>query len=230
MLAVVENGIGLESVHKLIKDSVANLGTDEYSMDGYSKKEKKGVTEGLQYLQYAQQQTGRSIGDGMTLEGLYESNVLTKDQTAKAYQALQYVYAMLPQNAKSLLAYKAGSNEGALDLIANYITAGTSVTRKFETKMVKDKNGDSLDGSGNKNIDLDPVKAFVLGKGYQQSIALNMGNSYTLNVNGRYGILTDKSGNALGANSTFEDVTNSAFSGVLDVNNATFGGLKLNTN
>lgn len=229
-LGVVENGIGLETVHKLIKDSVANLGTDEYSMDGYSKREKKGVTEGLQYLQYAQQQTGRSIGDGMTLEGLYESNVLTKDQTAKAYQALQYVYAMLPQNAKSLLAYKAGSDEGALDLIASYITAGTSVTRKFETKMVKDKNGDSLEGSGNKNIDLDPVKAFVLGKGYQQSIALNMGNSYTLNVNGRYGILTDKSGNALGANSTFEDVTNSAFSGVLDVNNATFGGLKLNTN
>lgn len=230
MLGVVENGIGLETVHKLIKDSIANLGTDEYSMDGYSKREKKGVTEGLQYLQQAQQQMGRNIGDGMTLEGLYESNVLTKDQTTKAYQALQYVYSMLPQNAKSLLAYKAGSNEGALDLIANYITAGTSVTRKFETKIVKDKDGNLVDGSGNKNIDLDPVKAFVLGKGYQQSIPLNMGNSYTLNVNGRYGLLTDKQGSPLGANSTFEDVTNSAFSGVLDVNNATFGGLKLNTN
>jgi hypothetical protein len=40
MLAVVENGIGLESVHKLIKDYIANLGTDELSYGGYSKTEK----------------------------------------------------------------------------------------------------------------------------------------------------------------------------------------------
>lgn len=231
MLAVVENGIGLESVHKLIKDSIANLGTDELSLDGYSKVEKKKLTEGLQYLQKAKQELGNlSIEDGMTIDGLYESNVLTKDQADKAVQALQYVYTMLPQNAKSLLAYKAGGQDKAMNIIYDYITAGTSTTNKWSTKIVKDKDGNLVDGSGNKNIDLDPVKAFVLGKGYQQSIPLNMGNSYTLNVNGRYGLLTDKQGSPLGANSTFEDVTNSAFSGVLDVNNATFGGLKLNTN
>jgi hypothetical protein len=79
-----------------------------------------------------------------------------------------------------------------MNIIYDYITAGTSTTNKWSTKIVKDKDGNLVDGSGNKNIDLDPVKAFVLGKGYQQSIPLNMGNSYTLNVNGRYGLLTDK--------------------------------------
>lgn len=230
MLGVVENGIGLETVNKLIKDSIANLGSDEISIDGYTRREKQGITEGIEYLRKAVSASGMSLEDGMTIEGLYENNLLTKDQAGKVQQALTYVYTMLPQNAKSLLAYKAGSESQAINLVAQYITSGTSNTTKWSSKMVKDKDGNTLTGEGNKNIDLDPVKAFILGKGYQQAIPMNMGNSYTLTVNGRYGLLTDKSGNALGANSTFEDVTNSAFSGVLDVNNATFGGLKLNTN
>lgn len=230
MLGVVENGIGLETVNKLIKDSIANLGSDEISIDGYTRREKQGITEGIEYLRKAVSASGMSLEDGMTIEGLYENNLLTKDQAGKVQQALTYVYTMLPQNAKSLLAYKAGGESQAINLVAQYITSGTSNTTKWSSKMVKDKDGNTLTGGGNKNIDLDPVKAFILGKGYQQAIPMNMGNSYTLTVNGRYGVLTDKSGNALGANSTFEDVTNSAFSGVLDVNNATFGGLKLNTN
>jgi hypothetical protein len=139
---------------------------------------------------------------------------------------------MLPQNAKSLLAYKAGGSDKALNLIQNYITSGTSSTIDWDVKMVKDKNGDSLSRNGNDKTktDLNPVKAFVLGMGHQQPIKINIGNSYTHDVTGRFGILTDKQGTPLGANSTLTDVSNSAYAGVLDINNATFGGVKLNTN
>lgn len=230
MLAVVENGIGLESVHKLIKDYIANLGTDELSYGGYSKTEKQAIKEGIDYLKQAQSM-GADIS-GMSVEGLYESNILNKTQAIKAQQALQYVYSMLPQNAKSLLAYKAGNSEKALGLIQNYITSGTSSTIDWDVKMVKDKNGDSLSGNGNDKTktDLNPVKAFVLGMGHQQPISINVGNSYTHDITGRFGVLTDKQGTPLGANSTFTDVTNSAYAGILDINNATFGGVQLNTN
>lgn len=229
VLSVVENGIGLETVHKLIKDSLANLGTDEISLSGYSRTEKQRIKEGIDYIKQAVDM-GADIS-GMTIEGLYENNILNKTQAIKAQQALQYVYSMLPQNAKALLEFKAGSPDKAVNLVMNYITAGTSSTIDWDTKMVKDKDGNSLtgEGSGDKNIDLDPVKAFVLGMGHQQPISINVGNSYTHQINGRFGILTDKTGKALGANSTFTDVTNSAYAGVLDMNNATFGGVKLNT-
>lgn len=230
MLAVVENGIGLESVHKLIKDYIANLGTDELSYGGYSKTEKQAIKEGIEYIKQAQSM-GADIS-GMSVAGLYESNILNKTQAIKAQQALQYVYSMLPQNAKSLLAYKAGNSEKALGLIQNYITSGTSSTIDWDVKMVKDKNGDSLSGNGNDKTktDLNPVKAFVLGMGHQQPIKINIGNSYTHDVTGRFGVLTDKQGTPLGANSTLTDVSNSAYAGILDINNATFGGVKLNTN
>lgn len=230
MLGVVENGIGLETVHKLIKDSIANLGTDELSYGGYSKTEKKAIKEGIDYIKQAQSM-GADIS-GMTVEGLYESNILNKTQAIKAQQALQYVYSMLPQNAKSLLAYKAGGSDKALNLIQNYITSGTSSTIDWDVKMVKDKNGDSLSGNGNDKTktDLNPVKAFVLGMGHQQPIKINIGNSYTHDVTGRFGVLTDKQGTPLGANSTLTDVSNSAYAGILDINNATFGGVRLNTN
>ena len=227
VLSVVENGIGLEKVHELIKTSLANLGTDTIQQSGYSRVEGQAIKEGIEYIKAAYEK-GADIS-GMSVDGLYESNILNKSQAVKAQKALQYIYSMLPKNAKALLEYKTGSPEKSLDLIMNYITAGTSSTINWDTKLVKDEAGAGADG-GNKNIELDPAKAFVLGKGYQQAIQLNMGNSYTLNVNGRYGVITDKSGNPLGANSTFEDVTSSSFAGILDVNNATFGGLKLNTN
>jgi hypothetical protein len=108
----------------------------------------------------------------------------------------------------------------------------TSSTQDFSIDLETSK-GKSTKGKGSgdgSDVKADPVKAFILGKGFSQPIGINVGNSYTHNVNGRYGVLTDKSGNALGANSTLEDVTGSAYAGVLDMNHATFGGAKLNTN
>jgi hypothetical protein len=108
----------------------------------------------------------------------------------------------------------------------------TSSTQDFsiDLETSKGKSTKSKGSGDSSDAKADPVKAFILGKGFSQPIGINVGNSYTHNVNGRYGILTDKSGNALGANSTLEDVTGSAYAGVLDMNQATFGGAKLNTN
>ena len=231
ILGVVQNGIGIESVTKLVNQAVTMLGTTTKQEEGYVRTNHKQLLSGLQdYIKAA----SNSQSYNTTIDNLYKTNMLTKSQAEQAAMAIDYVWSTLPVNAKTLLRTKTqgGTVKEAKQLITELITAKTSSTQDFNVSLETSK-GKSTKGTGNGNggdVKADPVKAFILGKGYSQPIGINVGNSYTHNVNGRYGILTDKSGNALGANSTLEDVTGSAYAGVLDMNSATFGGVQLNTN
>lgn len=231
ILGVVQNGIGIESVTKLVNQAVTMLGSTTKQEEGYVRTNSKQLLSGLQdYIKAAS--TSQSYNT--SIDNLYKSNMLTKSQAEQAAMAIDYVWNTLPTNAKTLLRTKTqgGTVKEAKQLVTELIMSKTSSTQDFSIDLETSK-GKSTKGKGSgdsSDAKADPVKAFILGKGFSQPIGINVGNSYTHNVNGRYGILTDKSGNALGANSTLEDVTGSAYAGVLDMNHATFGGAKLNTN
>lgn len=229
ILGIIKNGLGIESVTKLINQAVTMLGTDSKKEEGYVRTNSKQLISGLQdYIKAA----SNSQTYNASIDNLYKSELITKDQAENAKKAIDYVWSTLPINAKTLLRTKTdtGSIEDAKKLVADLIISRTSSTEDFKINLESSKGkGKSSTGSGS-DIKNDPVKSFILGMGYSQPIGINVGNSYTHTVNGRYSILTDKSGNALGANSTLEDVSNSSFAGVLDLNSATFGGIQLNTN
>ena len=231
ILGVVQNGIGIESVTKLVNQAVTMLGSTTKQEEGYVRTNSKQLLSGLQdYIKAAS--TSQSYNT--SIDNLYKSNMLTKSQAEQAAMAIDYVWNTLPTNAKTLLRTKTqgGTIKEAKQLVTELIMSKTSSTQDFSIDLETSK-GKSTKGKGNgdgSDVKADPVKAFILGKGFSQPIGINVGNSYTHNVNGRYGVLTDKSGNALGANSTLEDVTGSAYAGVLDMNHATFGGARLNTN
>lgn len=230
ILAIVQNGIGMETINKLINQSVTMLGSKSTQEQGYVRTDSKKLISGLEdYIQAV----NSSQSYNTSIDNLYKINILTKSQAEQAKLAIDYVWDMLPTNAKTLLRTKTrnGSIQEAKNLVSDIIVSRTSTTENFSANLESSK-GKSTSGSGSGGDDVknDPVKSFVLGKGYSQPIGINIGNSYTHTVNGRYSILTDKSGKALGANSTLEDVTGSAYAGVLDINNATFGGVQLNTN
>lgn len=231
ILGVVQNGIGIESVTKLVNQAVTMLGSTTKQEEGYVRTNSKQLLSGLQdYIKAAS--TSQSYNT--SIDNLYKTNMLTKSQAEQAAMAIDYVWNTLPINAKTLLRTKTqgGTVKEAKQLVTELIMSKTSSTQDFDINLETSK-GKSTKGKGSgdsTDTKADPVKAFILGKGFSQPIGINVGNSYTHNVNGRYGILTDKSGNALGANSTLEDVTGSAYAGVLDMNQATFGGAKLNTN
>lgn len=231
ILGVVQNGIGIESVTKLVNQAVTMLGSTTKQEEGYVRTDSKQLLSGLQdYIKAAS--TSQSYNT--SIDNLYKSNMLTKSQAEQAAMAIDYVWNTLPTNAKTLLRTKTqgGTIKEAKQLITELIMSKTSSTQDFnvDLEISKGKSTKGKGSEGSSDVKADPVKAFILGKGFSQPIGINVGNSYTHNVNGRYGILTDKSGNALGANSTLEDVTGSAYAGVLDMNQATFGGAKLNTN
>lgn len=234
----VNNSVSLPMVDKLITQYLASLGTDEGKTSGYFKVGSKGVEQGLQYLQEAIARAGKvgSIGaNGISIEGLYKGEFLTKSQATQAQHALSYIYKMLPNNAKTLLKVKAGSDKGAFDLIANLVYSTTSDTDHFTYDLIEDAEGKkpgSSDGSDKKGkTPMSAPMAALLGKGAQEFIEFNTGNSNSVYLKGIMGTMgkEGENGGVLPAGSSLQEVSASNYKGILDMNNATFGGSKLNS-
>lgn len=235
---IINNSTSLPLVDKLITQYLATLGTDEGKTSGYFKVGSKGVEQGLQYLQEAIARAGKigSIGaNGVSIEGLYKGEFLTKSQATQVQHALSYIYKMLPSNARTLLKVKAGSDKGAFDLIANLVYSTTSDTDHFTYDLIEDAEGKkpgSSDGSDKKGkTPMSAPMAALLGKGAQEFIEFNTGNSNSVYLKGIMGTMgkEGENGGVLPAGSSLQEVSASNYKGILDMNNATFGGSKLNS-
>lgn len=228
IFSIVSNGIGMGKITDYLQKVASKIGTTTLKQEGYSEKSANGIVSGLANLEQAFQA-------GMTIEGLYKQGKLTKDQTDQAKLALNYLWKTLPDNAKTLLKVKGGSIEGAFNLIQTLVFSGIDNTIELSNGLVKNPDGsDSGSGSGNssnggdaKGKEMDPATGFILGMGHSQEIILNPGTSYQYKVQGRFAPITDHAGNILGQYSTLQDVTSSSFAGILDFNNATFGGARI---
>lgn len=229
ILRTVSNGVGEKSVTETLSKVLGSLGTDTLTKQGYSEKTAENITWGMEALREAYEQ-------GMTVDGLYKQSATEATQKAQMNAALQYMWKTLPQNMKTFLEYKSGDTEnperGAMKLMADLAFKGTSSTSTYTQSLVKDPNKSGTDGDQNdlkKQIELDPAKALVLGMGYQKDFVLNSGSSYEATLSGNYSVLTDHSGEPLGEFSTLRDVSSGAMAGILDMNNATFGGARIDT-
>lgn len=224
LLAIIENGIGMSEVNKLIKEASMSLGTTDIQKEGYTLKMAQDVQAGLRIAAENQ--------EGMPLAGLYKSGTISKEQADQVLLALDYIYNALPTNAKTLLHYKTGSENASKELIFKRLGAQLSSTQHFKTNYELDLEGNKP-GAKEKtekeqNFELTPAMALALGRGSQKQIRINVGNSNEIVVNGRYSVLNNGAEN-LGAGKTFVDLTNSDYAGVLDLDNASFGGTRLHT-
>jgi hypothetical protein len=113
--------------------------------------------------------------------------------------------------------------------MADLAFSRNSSKEAFSLDLVKKPGESSSDGSGKGGTDLDPVKALILGMGYQKEFVLNTGSSYQSKLLGNYSVLTNHSGEPLGEYSTLRDVSSGAFAPSLDFNNATIGGARIDT-
>ena len=237
ILTTVQNGIGIDKVTQMIMNIKNKIGETTLQQEGYSKQTAQQIMSGVEQLKKAQE-------TGMTVEGLYHQSLITESQLEEAQKALTYIWNTLPSNAKTRLMVASAEmgNEnveaGAYNLIGTLIESGLKTSRTYSLDLVKDPNNSgsssgSVDGSSSgvgsdaKGKEMDPVTGFILGMGYSEEITLNPGTSYQYKVQGRFAPITDHAGNILGQYSTLQDVTSSSFAGILDFNNATFGGARI---
>lgn len=215
LLSVVNNATSLNEISKYLKAQLPTIGTTEKTLDGLTQKDSNDVKQGLKILAEAP-------------DGIYKVSQYTKTQTDQAEKALQYLYTILPNNMKNLLAAHTGGQQEALGLIATMINSTLNFNERTNVQAITGKAA-SKDGKSEGETEGSAGLAFVLGQGPRELIDFNTGTSNAVRVLGIKGVLQTKSKENLGQGDTLQDATKSQQGGYLEWNKATFGGSRLNS-
>lgn len=236
ILNIVNNGIGISQVTKMIQDSIGNLGTNSNSETAYATTQQGQLIQGLNDFIKAAQETGQYDA---SIEDLYKAQIINKTQAQQAQQAIAYIYKTLPQNAKSLLKTRTegGTDKEALNLISTLVLSKTSEDRSFtvdleggptKKSMSKDANAGSKDDTDMKtSLPLQIMQD--MGESDVAPITIDKGDRIQMSVYGSFfSAVTDKKGDTI-TNTSLQNML--AQSGLQDivknVRNITFGDQKL---
>ena len=236
ILNVVNNGIGISQVTKMIQDSIGNLGTNSNSETAYATTQQGQLIQGLNDFIKAAQETGQYDA---SIEDLYKAQIINKTQAQQAQQAIAYIYKTLPQNAKSLLKTRTegGTDKEALNLISTLVLSKTSEDKSFtadleggptKKSMSKDANAGSKDDTDMKtSLPLQIMQD--MGESNVAPITIDKGDGIQMSVYGSFfSAVTDKKGDTI-TNTSLQNML--AQSGLQDivknVRNITFGDQKL---
>ena len=236
ILNVVNNGIGISQVTKMIQDSIGNLGTNSSSESAYATTQQGQLIQGLNDFIKAAQETGQYDA---SIEDLYKAQIINKTQASQASQAIAYIYKTLPQNAKSLLKTRTegGTDKEALNLVSTLVLSKTSTEKSFtadleggptKKSMSKDANAGSKDDTDLKtSLPLQVMQD--MGGSDVAPVTIDKGDGVQMSVYGSFfSAVKDKKGDTI-VNTSLQNML--AQSGLQDiVKNArsiTFGDQKL---
>lgn len=187
---IINNSMGFESFQKLIETAKANLGTSEYSRNGYFSAEGQ-ASKGLALLRTLQQNDQVQAMGSVTAEGLYEYNIIDKDQLQQIKALTSYISTLFPDRAKTWAAWKlqtSDKNKATQDLILQYLLNGQTTYHKFDINYhgtmskAKGKTGTSKEE--------DPKEGFwrqvQSGKGGDESTFNLLVDKGTMSVDGKF--------------------------------------------
>ena len=223
-LKVVKNGIGMESVTKMIQDSIGNLGTTSESNEGFARSQASQLLNGLQDFINAQQQSGSY---NASVDDLYKGKLLTKNQAMQAKAALSYIYNTLPINAKTLLKTKtqSGTDKEAEELVWTLISSKLSSTTDFQLDL-DDSNSSSSKSNQKGDLDADLILSIQAGDGGHDSVyTLNNKDSVGMTVKGTaYEQIKDTQGNHIGKTSVENLLNDSGLRSIINADNGIYFG------
>lgn len=223
-LKVVKNGIGMESVTKMIQDSIGNLGTTSESNEGFARSQASQLLNGLQDFINAQQQSGSY---NASVDNLYKGKLLTKNQAMQAKAALSYIYNTLPINAKTLLKTKtqSGTDKEAEELVWTLISSKLSSTTDFQLDL-DDSNSSSRKSNQKGDLDADLILSIQAGDGGHDSVyTLNNKDSVGMTVKGTaYEQIKDTQGNHIGRTSVENLLNDSGLRSIINADNGIYFG------
>lgn len=236
VLNIVNNGVGIGQVNKMVQDCISSLGTNSNSETAYASTEQGQLIQGLNDFIKAAQETGQYDA---SVEDLYKAQIINKTQAQQAEQAIAYIYQTLPNNAKSLLKLRTqgGTDKEAINLVSQLVLSKTSTDKQFNVELLggptkksmsKDANAGSKDGTDMKtSLPLQIMQD--MGESDVAPVTIDKGDGIQMSVYGSfYSAVTDKKGDAI-INTSLQNML--AQSGIQDivknVRNITFGDQKL---
>lgn len=234
VLKVVKNGIGIETVTKMIQDNISNLGTSTESSEGYAKMKSQQLITGLQDFINAQEQSGNYDA---TVDNLYKSKLLTKSQAMQSQQALAYIYRTLPENAKTLLKTKTqnGTDSEAIELVSTLINSKLDYSREFSLDLDQkaDDSTNKNEKDPNNKIEADLVMQIQAGQGGHDTVqTIDNKTGIGMTISGTaYEQVKDTSGNHIGKTSVENLINNSGLRSIINADNGIyFGDQKIDLN
>lgn len=229
ILKVVQNGIGMESINKMIQQIISNLGVSETQKSGYSPVYQGKILGGLKIITEAAAK-GAFDETAMSLDGLYKTSAITREQGAQAQQALSYIYKTLPLNAKAILKIKSdGTESGVQNLLLSLITSSLSNSIKFDTDLQKDLNPDGTKKATEKEKkeakedELTPAQMFQLDMGAERDLVIKAGTTDQLTIHASYMPISNKTGNLQGVVTLDKVANDSQFGGLFNFNQVSMG-------
>lgn len=222
---IISNGMGYESFQKLLDQAKTALGSYKYEEQGIA--DKKEALLGLKTLQGKSKEEQAKIINSITSNNL-EYTTSQESNVDNVKSLMEYLIKALPERAKVWANLKTGKtgNQGAIELIGNYLTSNIKQNNSLHIDLPKGKGDKS--GSGDSDT-LDKMEAntpsrFLNGVGPQSVFVLNPGTNRAIQVVASTMPLTNAEGKPVGANSTMLDAVNGEYNGILDFNHATIGG------
>lgn len=216
LFQIVENGVGIEQVHKMIKERFQKLGEQEQSTETFLPKE---VAMGMQIVNQMLQ-----LGP----EGYYKiTQDLSQTDQRQVDAALTYIYNTLPANARTRLAVETpdGTQASAKSLIGSMIFETLNSKSKTSAQYLgtaEKLTGKTADG---KPIDQDDnvVSKWLKGYGAKENFLINVGDSTFYSVHANTMPLVKMNNDYLGVGSTLQQVSQGLYEPVLDLRNASMG-------
>lgn len=230
-------------IKTIVQNAITNLG--EYakdntyflnptSQDSYNRAAKAGLVNALAELNIG-------IDDLRKTEAsnLISLQIKDKNNAAQVKSTINNIAVSLSTNQKILLELKARENGikgGYMDIIALYVSQVaksdyTTDVDLFDTisgTRGKNKTGESTqDDLG--SLEFNETLQLMLGLGDNKLINIHEGTQAQITGIGTLGILTNKSGEALGKGNA-NKLLESSIAGSLDDSNITFGGIRISTN
>ena len=195
ILGVVANGIGIKQVTDYIQGLIGKLGTTEKNEQGYISTPQGQVISGLQAFQQAVTKASQSgIKFDGTTQDLYHYKLIDKNQKDQADAALNYIYSVLPENAKTLLKTKtsSGTDSDAQKLIATIIASQLDYTNTYDIELKAGKTAQKAAKDSSATKDTTEQETSLLSN-IQQSIGgsddqmlIDIGNGIQMTVAGTY--------------------------------------------
>ena len=227
---VLDNSMSIKKFNSIVKDLKNEIGDSEHSFSGVSNY-KKGVKEGLEALDNLSKEDKQRILSSYSKDGVYDFTVVHNSNVKQIQQAIQTISELIPDNAKTWAAYKVGNTKenSTKIIVASLLLGGMKTVDKFDVKYGKTKEGtSSQDGSSDTSkLKINAPTKFVIGGGNPIMYNIHSEDGNGVLAPARVMPLTSNNGDYLGTNALAQDVFSGAFSSVLDSQNISIAGQRI---
>lgn len=230
---ILNNGMSFKLFQDLVDKAKTSLGSSETDIQGYiNASDQNSAVQGLSVLKSLSEAGSLQAQGSISIQGLYQYDLVTKQQANQIKSLIDYMKKVLPQNAKTWASIKTNvsdPDEALESLLIKYLGSQENPLYKFhidykgtEEKLTK---GGSGDGSSKNEPDMTFLTALQFGYGSgREDRSMNLGGNANTTVNGTYyGAILGQDQKTLYDSNLNDMLMKSGIAGISNMNSITFG-------